>query len=221
MRSSHLTWRHTCVVLDFEEGRVAMWENGRKYFDKTGIADLPATYERNRKEIDIVSAGCVHKAGVTPMMSIHGQVTDFQMWDRILPDEQLVNVTGCKDFPEGNLVNWETSNWYLNSSRGTARQMETMDLESDVCRSRELSLHLVPYKLKFDPEALHMCTKLSGSAAQYTRKPKFDSIVHFLENQNHLGASECLSKVKDEEAWNLKVWVANDDREVEGQFENW
>ena len=75
MRSSHLTWRHTCVVLDFEEGRVAMWENGRKYFEKTGIADLPATYERNRKEIDIVSAGCVHKAGVTPMMSIHGKVT--------------------------------------------------------------------------------------------------------------------------------------------------
>ena len=63
--------------------------------------------------------------------------------------------------------------------------METMDLETDVCRSRDLSLHLVPYKLKvqrivgnddcddndpqFDPEALHMCTKLSGVAAQYTR----------------------------------------------------
>ena len=26
--------------------------------------------------------------------------------------------------------------------------METMDLETDVCRSRDLSLHLVPYKLK-------------------------------------------------------------------------
>ena len=34
-----------------------MWENGKKYFDKTDIADLPATYERNKKEIDIVSAG--------------------------------------------------------------------------------------------------------------------------------------------------------------------
>ena len=64
--------------------------------------------------------------------------------------------------------------------------------------------------------------------------------------RNHLGASECLKKVKDEEAWNFKVitifhyftiknifvlcsvpssssqvWVANDDREVEGKFENW
>ena len=34
-----------------------MWENGRKYFEKTGITDLPDTYQRNKKEIDIVSAG--------------------------------------------------------------------------------------------------------------------------------------------------------------------
>ena len=104
-------------------------------------------------------------------------------------------VTGCEEFPEGNLVNWEDSNWFLNSSRGTVilssadhhlhlrwssllqfdfnehcsrgtvilssslliifvtictlqARMEMMDLETDVCRSRDLSLHLVPYKLK-------------------------------------------------------------------------
>ena len=47
------------IVITFVcyQGRAAMWENGKKYFDKTDIADLPATYERNKKEIDIVSAG--------------------------------------------------------------------------------------------------------------------------------------------------------------------
>jgi hypothetical protein len=35
---------------------------------------------------------CAHKAGATPMMSVHGKVTDFQMWDRILPDEELLKV---------------------------------------------------------------------------------------------------------------------------------
>ena len=28
-------------------------------------------------------------------------------------------VTGCEEFPEGNLVSWENTNWFLNSSRGT------------------------------------------------------------------------------------------------------
>ena len=68
------------------------------------------------------------------MMSTHGKVTDFQMWDEVLPDEQLLKVleknlafstlaflkiTGCEEFPEGNLVSWEKTNWFLNSSRGT------------------------------------------------------------------------------------------------------
>ena len=52
-----MTWRHTCTVLDFVEGRVALFENGKKYFDKTGIQDLKDTYKKNKKEIDIVTAG--------------------------------------------------------------------------------------------------------------------------------------------------------------------
>ena len=157
------------------------------------------------------------------MMSTHGKVTDFQMWDEVLPDEQLLKVknrdphllhsrsqvTGCEEFPEGNLVSWEKTNWFLNSSRGTVffnitlmvnsniyqARKETLDLERDVCRSRNLSLHMVPYKLKvikscclpifslwfqFDPESLHMCTKLSGEAVQFSKREKFDSIVQHL-----------------------------------------
>ena len=41
----------------------------------------------------------------------------------------------------------------------------------------------VPIKLKFDPETVHMCTKLSGVAASYSTKEKFDSILHFLSKR--------------------------------------
>ena len=71
-------------------------------------------------------------------------MTDFQIWDKALPDEQLLKVTiirffhhlarinvevspkllepkvtGCKEFPEGNFLSWENTDWFLNSSRGT------------------------------------------------------------------------------------------------------
>ena len=52
-----LTWRHTCVVADFIEGRTMLFENGVKYFDKTGIADMQETYKKNKKTIDMVSVG--------------------------------------------------------------------------------------------------------------------------------------------------------------------
>ena len=35
-----------------------------------------------------------------------------------------------------------------------------------------------------------------------------DQIMH--DSRNHLGASECLKKVKDEEAWNFKVIMMRD-----------
>ena len=28
-------------------------------------------------------------------------------------------VTGCQEFPQGNFLSWENTNWFLNSSRGT------------------------------------------------------------------------------------------------------
>ena len=30
-------WRHTCVFIDFLEGRTAFFENGQKLFEKTGV----------------------------------------------------------------------------------------------------------------------------------------------------------------------------------------
>ena len=41
-------------------------------------------------------------------------------------------------------------------------------------------LMLKPTNPQFDPESVHMCTKLSGQAAQFSKKEQFDSIVRFL-----------------------------------------
>ena len=42
------------------------------------------------------------------MMSIHGKVTDFQMWDEVLPDEQLLKVKTKKQLVK--VKNRETEN---------------------------------------------------------------------------------------------------------------
>ena len=153
-------------------------------------------------------------------MSQHGKVTDMQIWDKVLSDEDMIKWTACQDFKKGNLVSWEKANWFLNSTRGTAR-MEMMDLELDVCGDPSISYHLVPYKLKFDPEALHMCTKFSGEVVQYSKKSTFMKILNFLSVRQHMKVTDCLKKVKGKEAWEMRVTVANDDRDEEGIFYNW
>ena len=80
------------------------------------------------------------------MISVHGKVTDFQLWDKVLSDEELLQVrailpplyylpclsqtTDCRAFPRGNVIDWETTNWFLNSSRGTVSLPTTLDLRS-------------------------------------------------------------------------------------------
>ena len=57
MRSDHFSWRHTCFTLDFVEGSTKLFENGKMYFEKSGVEDIKKTYEVIAKQIDIVSVG--------------------------------------------------------------------------------------------------------------------------------------------------------------------
>ena len=34
----------------------------------------------------------------------------------------VLKVTGCQEFPQGNFLNWENTNWFLNSSRDTVKR---------------------------------------------------------------------------------------------------
>ena len=45
------------MVADFVEGHTKLFENGEKYFDKTGIKDMQETYKKNKKTIDMVAVG--------------------------------------------------------------------------------------------------------------------------------------------------------------------
>ena len=98
MRCCRLHWR----------SHQALWEWGEIFWqdrDQGYARDLQEEQEDNwhgsswvRCEVESLqyhlssSWRCVHKTGATPMMSAHGKVTDFQMWDHILPDEQLLKV---------------------------------------------------------------------------------------------------------------------------------
>ena len=103
-----------------------------------------------------MTAGCTYRGSTS--LTVHGKVTDFQMWRRELAEEELEQITGCRAFPSGDLVSWEGDSWFLNSSRGTVREgehpqarEETADLESEVCADTSTSLHLVPVPSKVRP----------------------------------------------------------------------
>ena len=59
MRSDHHAWRHTCLTLDFVGGSLKLFENGKMYFERSGVEDMQKTYDAIAKKIDIVTVGSV------------------------------------------------------------------------------------------------------------------------------------------------------------------
>jgi hypothetical protein len=123
-----------------------------------------------------VSVGCNYRLpGSQGYMTMHGRVSDFQLWDSVLPVQEMLEITSCQAFPEGTLLTWRGTAWHLNSSLGTARR-EEMDLELGICINATTSLALLPHSMAFDPAALHTCTKLSGEAAAFSTESELDTI---------------------------------------------
>ena len=56
--------------------------------------DVQDTYATNSKQIDIVTAGCTYRGSNS--LSVHGKVTDFQMWQQVLDMEEVVEITACR-----------------------------------------------------------------------------------------------------------------------------
>ena len=75
-------------------------EDSDIYADKTfSFQDVQDTYASNSKQMDIVTAGCTYRGATS--LTVHGKVTDFQMWGRALPDEELVKVSSPLFEPPG------------------------------------------------------------------------------------------------------------------------
>ena len=106
-----------------------------------------------------------------------GSVSDFQIWDSVLPLEKMLAITGCKELLEGNLLSWEGTEWQLNSSSNAT---ENEMLVEDICGEQDSSLVLIPYTMSMVPRALHQCSRLGGQVAGYSNQTELQNIARFL-----------------------------------------
>ena len=99
----HGAWRHVCLALDFNTGALAAYEGGQQYYEGK-VEDLVEVFSSLDSTISIFTVGCIYKLGTTPFMSLHGKVTDFQVWSKILSREKLEKITSCRHFESGNIL---------------------------------------------------------------------------------------------------------------------
>ena len=151
-------------------------------------------------------------------MSMYGSVTDAQVFSRELSVKEMADYTTCRATSlTGDIITWEKESWTLKSPLQTSEE-EILDLEKDICLSKDNGLFMVPHAFSFD-ESIHVCRKLSGELATYTNETEFDKIIHFLSQSSNMKTDSCVT-VGDQSS-NVIVWAGGTDEKEEGTFVTW
>ena len=153
--------------------------------------------------------GCHYRNREVKYMSMFGSVTDAQVFSRELSTEEMVEVTSCRQFLQGDILSWDREPWVLRSPWNRS-EAELLDLERDVCGPRPRGYFLVPQPLTFT-EAGHVCSKLAGAPASYTSEAEFSDLLRFLSLASNMRASACLDLMEDGST-GVQVWAG-------GQYE--
>ena len=155
-----LTWRHTCLSINFKDGHSILYENGNKYVEGT-FQEYVNFNPKMPETVNFISFGC----GPTIYTeSFVGVLTDLQIFGRVLSTQEMEEWTGCRKRMYGEVLNWDTENWFFNVT-GNKSEIEHLDFKSDICNRRKTSNHVFPLMVPF-PKALEICEKATGQLFQ-------------------------------------------------------
>ena len=210
------TWIHTCITINFKTGRYILAEDGNVINDKV-YSSLVDQGKQLSKTAKIATVGCSYRKTGSGYQSMHGRITDFQMWNVALEVGTLKDITGCRNVNQrGNFISWETADWTFYTPRNFSVKQE-WDLKREVCYSQELHFIFLPTPMSFDNELIPLCSKFSAQTVSYSKRKEFDDVHHFLLNGKHFFKQECMWSIQ-EDNYELLSWLGGTDKEVEGAF---
>ena len=173
-------WRHICLSLDFEEGLIILVENAETRIDLRDQEKVVKMFKDFSPTFGSVSVGCGSVDDFSIKSTI-GSISDFQIWDSVLPLDKMLSITGCQESSVGNLLSWEGTNWHVNSSSNVSKSELPFN---DICGSEDSSLALIPYTMSMVPRALHQCSRLGGQVVGYSNQTELQDIARFLVSRS-------------------------------------
>ena len=181
-------WKHACLSIDWETGDIFMVENGQVMLNER-VKGVVMARQTMDTRVDTFTVGCFHGYD---FLSTRGPVTDFHVYSRNLYMEEIVNFTTCSTvYPAGNIINWDTADWVLQTKANMSEPVRTY-FEEDVCAQTNYSTVLIPISnSKPDP-----CQKLSGHTIGYHTKEQLYALSTQLAKRSHVAdRGMCMFKV--------------------------
>ena len=211
------TWTHTCFTFDLNTGSYKLAENGKIVFRKF-YPSLTKASQLLNLTFNFFSVGCVNKKENFKYSVMHGKVTDVQVWEKELEDDEMIAITSCKNVSrQGTFLNWSTTDWTFAVPRNLS-ELEIHDMK-EVCNFPERSFLFFPIPSTFDRAEGLTCKKFSGSLVGYVTKGQFEEIANFMSKRKYFYNDQCMF-AKAETSNDLAVWLRLTDNVKEGQFKD-
>ncbi|XP_043926420.1 pentraxin-related protein PTX3 [Protopterus annectens] len=104
-------WAHICGTWDSNEGHAAVWVNGQNGANSNGIAEGHRIPDGGILQLGQEKNGCCVGGGFDEKLSFAGKLTGFNIWGRVLNEEEILNLYNGKTSCEstGNVVGWGVS----------------------------------------------------------------------------------------------------------------
>ena len=148
-------WTSFCVTVSSREGFYRTLIDGEKVYE---AKNFTASHKKDSSNIFLMNK----KADIRPT---YGAVTDLNIWDRALSEEEVRGWSRCELEDGGNFINWTHASLRVVGYKKVERE------KSEVCQQSEQdsAVDYVPFEILLDyQETQTFCRKLGGEMAVST-----------------------------------------------------
>ncbi|XP_010635217.1 pentraxin-related protein PTX3 [Fukomys damarensis] len=100
-------WTHLCSTWNSEEGSASLWENSELVATTVDVATKHVVPEGGILQLGQEKNGCCVGGGFDETLAFSGRLTGFNIWDRVLSEEEIRETGGAESCQiRGNVVGW-------------------------------------------------------------------------------------------------------------------
>ncbi|XP_014651714.1 PREDICTED: pentraxin-related protein PTX3 [Ceratotherium simum simum] len=100
-------WTHLCSTWNSEKGRASLWVDGELVASPVEMAIGHVVPEGGILQIGQEKNGCCVGGGFNETLAFSGRLTGFNIWDRVLSNEEIRETGGAESCHiQGNVVGW-------------------------------------------------------------------------------------------------------------------
>ena len=108
-----------------------------------------------------------------------GYLTDFQIWDKALTYEEMIQITTCQSFPEGNLIPWNVNDWAIDN-KTLGGKLQIVEVESNLfCPKPTRYLHFPGRNAAKFHTMADFCQMFCGIVVNITTREKLQDTTDF------------------------------------------